>query len=580
MAYRRKAIRLGKESRQAAQELWIRCARDPLYWLNVFGWTYRPGMPGTAPAYVPFITWESYQDATICELLERISLGGDVGIDKSRDMGATWMVLAAFAHVFMFARDRALLLVSRKAEMVEKTGDKKTLMWKFDTLIDKQPDWMKPPTDSAYLHRENLNTGTSVDGESTTEDTARADRRTAVYVDELASIPTGDQLLASIADVSPCRIFTSTPKGRGNAFYRVMHELGVTRISLHWTKHPEKAAGLYYLGGKPRSPWYDKECKRRANAREVAQELDIDYSSSDYQFFESEMVDALMSKHVTRPLQRGDVELDEVKGEIVRWQDAERGPWKLWVALDAQGLPPQNRMYGVGVDVSMGVGASDSVLSVVDRQTGEKVAEYVNNRILPEKLATLAVAVCAWFRGLDESAFLAWEDNGPGSIFRNRVLTLGFRNFYYRNSDVTTQLAGGRTTQQAGWHSSPETKVSLLGDYRTALANGRFINHSWEALEELRRYVAVPGSRVAHSSSRSTATSDPFAQGDNHGDRVIADAVAHLTLFSSEVQSVTAQQVPPNSFAGRRERRRQLQSAEGSRIRNGNLVTKRVRRSA
>lgn len=53
-------------------------------------------------------------------------------------------------------------------------------------------------------------------------------------------------------------------------------------LRLHWTLHPEKAKGLYYdAEGRPRSPWYDNEIKKKKMTEDaVARELDIDYNLS------------------------------------------------------------------------------------------------------------------------------------------------------------------------------------------------------------------------------------------------------------------------------------------------------------
>ena len=57
---------------------------------------------------------------------------------------------------------------------------------------------------------------------------------------------------------------------------------------------PEKNKETYTdEHGKVRSPWYDAECKRCAHPQEVAQEHDIDFSGSDYQFFDTKMLDEI-----------------------------------------------------------------------------------------------------------------------------------------------------------------------------------------------------------------------------------------------------------------------------------------------
>src|SRR5262249_18561053 len=136
----------------------------------------------------------------------------------------------------------------------------------------------------------------------------------------------GYQLLAGTADTTRCRIFNFTPFGTSGAAYALARRGDVRKLRLHWSEHPEKARGLYrydldknqldvrdkgyhfpvdfnfVLDGRLRSPWYDGECQRRANDREVAQMLDIDYQGSQYQFFDASMIRDLQRTYGQPPL--------------------------------------------------------------------------------------------------------------------------------------------------------------------------------------------------------------------------------------------------------------------------------------
>jgi hypothetical protein len=107
VAYRRATLEAARRDPDTARALYAICAQDCLFWLNTFGWIYEP----RTPAVLPFITYEC-QDQAINTLLE--SLGTqDVGIEKSRDMGASWLVLAAFCWRWQFHPMQSFLLVSR-----------------------------------------------------------------------------------------------------------------------------------------------------------------------------------------------------------------------------------------------------------------------------------------------------------------------------------------------------------------------------------------------------------------------------------------------------------------------------------
>ncbi|MFP3345245.1 hypothetical protein R0J87_22455, partial [Halomonas sp. SIMBA_159] len=77
------------------------CRLSTIYWINAFGWTYRLRMVNergeTVPtkghqSHFPMITWP-VQDETLHTLDRCIRESEDANLDKSRDMGATWLVI-------------------------------------------------------------------------------------------------------------------------------------------------------------------------------------------------------------------------------------------------------------------------------------------------------------------------------------------------------------------------------------------------------------------------------------------------------------------------------------------------------
>ena len=63
--------------------------RDPLFAFNAFFYTFDVRKK---PQCIPFMTWE-FQDEFILDLVDAIKSNGDRVINKSRDMGATWVLL-------------------------------------------------------------------------------------------------------------------------------------------------------------------------------------------------------------------------------------------------------------------------------------------------------------------------------------------------------------------------------------------------------------------------------------------------------------------------------------------------------
>ena len=65
----------------------------------------------------------------------------------------------------------------------------------------------------------------------------------------------------------------------------------------------------------------------------------------------------------------------------------------------------------------MGTGSSNSVISVLDEDTGQKIAEFADAFTTPEELAWQVAMAGVWFGGANGRPLLIWETNGPGSIF-------------------------------------------------------------------------------------------------------------------------------------------------------------------
>ena len=523
-------------------------SEDVLFFINAFGWTYDPRR---SVSVIPFVTYP-FQDRAILEL-DRAIGSHDVAMPKSRDMGASWMLCSVFLWRWLYRRNQSFLLVSRNEDYVDKTGNPKSLFWKIDHLIKYCPEWMLPRRDRAKLRLTNLENGSSIDGESTTGDVARGDRRTAIGLDEFAAFGADDgwKALAATRDATRCRIFNSTPSGVGNAFHSVCTNEHIAQIRLHWTEHPEKALGLYYdKYGKARSPWYDHECRRCASPIEIAQELDISFEASQANLFDASRLLELQSR-CRVPVAKGELQFDENCIPLSFDQRSE-GRFHLWMLPDAGGTFPMDRRFAIGCDISTGTGASNSVMCVMDCKTGEQVLEFATPDMRPDQFARVAVAVARWFRGVDGlGAIMCWEHIGPGRVFGDVVIELGYRNLWRRsNRDVV----GKPLTQSVGWFPNREEKVRLYGHFRKCLDSGQFIPRSRPMVDEMRELVYDDQGGVVHV--RANTTMDPSGAKGNHGDRATAGALCSLSGTGAPVLdgAVLQASTMPGTLAYRRKR--------------------------
>ena len=532
------------------------CRTDVSFWVSTFCMTYDPRLkcPTT-----PFALYD-FQKMACQQIEEAANDGEDICIAKSRDVGASWLCLAALLHRWLFRTDQAILLVSRNESYVDGRGNPKSLFWKLDAMLGHLPIWMLPRYDRKKLSLKNLDNGSIIDGESTTGDVARGDRRSVVLLDEFAAFAPGDDFraLSSTRDVSPCRIFLSTPCGASNAFATVAKNSSVRQIRLHWADHPKKGLGKFRDSkGRWRSPWYDKEVTRCSSPIEAAQELDIDFAGSTGAFFDHERLDHVAKRHVRPSMVRGDMEFGDDPKQC-SFQKSPGGKLLLWLEPNAAGLPPSDRRYVIGIDISAGTGASNSCLSVVESKVHEKVAEFAVPDMRPDKLAKYAVALANWFKdGSGRPAVLIWEAHGPGRIFGDVVVEVGHREIWYRVAENTIDRTPSRSM---GWIPTRDSKQALLGRYRKALFNEEFVNHSREAIDECREFIYDASGGVEHALSINAQ--DRSGAKSNHGDRVIADALACLAIGGNRHISIPKPSALPGSIAWRRkeESRKKLAS--------------------
>jgi hypothetical protein len=557
LEYRSRLIEHARRDAGLARELWIACSRNILFWVNTFVWVYDAlgtyGYPAR-PKHLPFITYP-YQDAAFLDLCSAIGKE-DRLIEKSRETCASYTCILVFLWFWQFHRDYSFLVVSRKETLVDKPNDPKSLFWKLDNVLRYQPTFLLPqgygfcPPCRTKLHMHNPQLGGTIDGESTTGDVARGDRRAAILLDEFASfeIPDGYAALGATQSSTLCRIMNSTPKGTGNAFADMALPPSKTKkLTFHWTQMPLKAQGLYtsedgklrlldreywakrgaddytfILDGKRRSPWYDNECARSPVQTLIAQELDIDYLGSGTQFFNPAELQRIEKDYCRTPYLVGDLEFtaEGLPKQFVKNPD---GRLRLWIYPDAKGDIPHDRPFSLGIDISMGTGASNSCISAGDVKTGEQVAEFVSPHIRPEDLAVYAFALGRWLGGgAEPEAFIVWDALGPGAAFGSKLRELGYHNFYYKKSE---ERIGAVPSDIPGFFANAASKRAVLSDYGAAMASGRYICRSLDCVRECAEFIFDKHGKIVHSKALSCM--DPSGARENHGDRPTAGALCY-----------------------------------------------------
>jgi hypothetical protein len=629
--YRIAVRRWALKSKANRDWLMKKCAQDFFFFCETFLWIYEPRPEEGKPNVIPFIPWD-HQRPAMTVVIENLGFR-DIGMEKARGEGASWTCLMIIFWRWLFRDMESFGLVSMNEQAADNPDDPNSLGWKLDWQLKQLPQWMvgkKSTTGRNGDYTRNISkhnwinerNGSTITAYACTGDLASGGRKTAFFMDELSKFPRGpdEESMAATEPVTNSRLLVSTPKGSDGAYYHAMTEDGsMIKLVLDWTKNPTRNQNLFLIDltterllradiedevvevdkgyqlkffneylpilrrrgfdveakGKLWSPWYVERCLRpRMTPKKIAQEYDRDYGGSASRFFPS----AVITRHLERalaPKVQGEVICDLDTLVVEKFTTLRNGHLKLWLELRGGTIPPRDE-YVLGIDVATGQGgsmSSNSVISIYSRRTMKKVGEFANPNVRPERLAQYAVCLAKWFANEDGGpAYMIWEGNGPGQSFSRFVIDeTSFRNFHYRTSQKSVS---GKATKEPGWWSNKENKRLLLSNYRHALTDELTENASEIALRETLCYVEDTGGKVVFVSNLNEED-DPANDGENHGDRVIADALAvkgceelnggtgslevNQEKFSIHNLPVNP---PKNSYAGRRKKWLALQKNE------------------
>jgi phage terminase large subunit len=261
----------------------------PVEFITEWGMTFDPrNAEISRPPIVPFVLFER-QEACLDWLLARWQGREDGLIEKSRDMGVSWLCVAFAVWMWLYHPGSVVGFGSRKEEYVDKIGDPKSLFWKVRQFISLLPVEFRPEgwdegKHAPHMRVLNPENGASIVGEAG-DNIGRGNRTSIYFKDESAFYEHADAIDAALSQTSNCKIDVSTPNGAGNAFYRKRHGGKIKVFVFDWHDDPRK--------GKE---WYAKQCEI-LDAVIVAQEIDRDYESSvSDSWIPSDIVIAAMAK--------------------------------------------------------------------------------------------------------------------------------------------------------------------------------------------------------------------------------------------------------------------------------------------
>lgn len=219
------------------------CRRDFFHFCRYWVWTYDPRLASEGKsAHLPLLLFP--RQVEMCEFVDaRLSAREDGLIEKSRDIGFTWVMAAKAEHKWLFVPGFKTTFGSRVESLIDKRGEVDSIFEKLRYILRSLPPWLCPTgfnwsehdNHMRLINPENNNT---IAGEAG-EDIGRGGRSSMLVIDEAAFLSNGDSVDAATSGNSDVRIWGSSVKGMGNLFAKKRHggSLRPDQIfTFHWAQ--------------------------------------------------------------------------------------------------------------------------------------------------------------------------------------------------------------------------------------------------------------------------------------------------------------------------------------------------------
>ena len=262
------------------QEMLKKASKDPIFFINEFLWTFNPKK---SPYHFEFKLFP-FQYDLVYDLKEAIEDGDDLFIEKCREMGATYTVLAVMFWFWRFIPGSNFLVGSRKEDYVDNTkGDSEELSNKEESLFGKLEYFINHldpiALPAGFIQNKHLNymslmnpeNGNSISGESSNPNFSRGGRQKAIMLDEFAFWDNDSAVWGATADTTECRIVLTTPGTRPSKAKRLRFGKDGEKIKVITLNHE--------LDPRKTDEWL-KEEKERRSAEDFAREIMINWEGS------------------------------------------------------------------------------------------------------------------------------------------------------------------------------------------------------------------------------------------------------------------------------------------------------------
>lgn len=223
---------------------YLYCQSDIRYYVNTWVWTDATFLD---EPNVPLITYP-FQDTMLGVVLHWIKTYQSGGIEKSREMGATWVAGACIdAYCALFIPG----FIGYNFSLTETDVDNRTtgsILGKVRYIFRHHPEWLrggwieeKGGIDNKMIIKV-PKLDARIEGKLSGGTAGRSGRGKRALYDESAFFEDDEKVLTASSSLARSSLWLSTANGMGNSFYRMMTTPNANKITLNWREHPMKNA--------------------------------------------------------------------------------------------------------------------------------------------------------------------------------------------------------------------------------------------------------------------------------------------------------------------------------------------------
>ena len=448
----------------------LRCARDPIYFMENYMFIQHPTM-----GKIQFDAYEFQKDLITTYWKNRNTIAM-----IPRQSGKTTTAAGYLLWYATFQQDVTVLIAANKFRAANE------IMMRIKYAYEELPNFLRAGVVSYNVQSVVFDNGSRIMATTTTPDSGRGMSISLLYLDEFAFVPTNTAaafwtaMAPTLATGGKC-IITSTPKSDEDQFAQLW--FGATNtlddngneIPGGIGRNGFKSFSAHYSGVPGRDEeWAEKE-KAKIGLDRFQREYECVFAGED-----STLISSLSLQRLSG--------IDPIhKTGEVRWY--------------TKILP--DRTYLVSLDPSAGVGRDASVIQVYSLPDMIQVAEWSGTRTnIPNQVRHMQSIINGIYNEIkrqgykgEPEIYFTLENNSWGEAALQTINDIGEENFM--GQFLHEPRRPGTVRHRKGLNTNGRTKASSCAKLKTLIESNRLKVHSKQLVKELKFFVSKGDSFAA-----------------------------------------------------------------------------------